>query len=250
MAEFENKTAIVTGAAKGLGKAIAIDLFNARANVVLADRDIAEAQALAKRLDASQKRAYPFRVDVSDPDAVQALVEETVSRFGGLHLAVNNAGLTGPRGTRTADYGLQDWKDVIDTNLNGIFYCLKYEIPEILKSGGGAIVNMSSGAGAVGQIGTPAYVASKHAIVGLTKAVALEYATENIRVNAIGPGYVETETIQALPQEVRDAMANLHPMNRLAKTREVADMVHFLLSDKASFATGAFYLLDGGYAAR
>lgn len=250
VSEFAEKIAVVTGAATGLGEAIAIKLYENGAKVILVDIDADRAQEVAKRLDSSSKRTHVIKTDVSDHRAVEAMVAETVERFGGLHLAVNNAGFTGPHEINTADYEIEWWHRVIATNLSGIFFGLKYEIPAMIRSGGGAIVNMSSAAGVVGVAGLAPYVAAKHGIVGLTKAVALEYASQGIRVNAIGPGYVDTPKMRELPESARSQIAAFHPLGRLARTEEVAEMVSFLLSERASFVTGSFHLMDGGSTAR
>lgn len=250
MSEFTDKVAIVTGAAIGLGEAIALKLYENGARVILVDINAERAQEVAKRLDSSGKRTHAIETDVSDHRAVEAMVAETVERFGGLHLAVNNAGFTGPHGINIADYEIEWWERVIATNLSGIFFGLKYEIPAIIRSGGGAIVNMSSAAGAVGVAGIAPYVAAKHGIVGLTKTAALEYANKGIRVTAIGPGYVDTPKMRELSEEARSQMTASHPLGRLARTEEVAEMVSFLLSERASFVTGSFHLMDGGYTAR
>ena len=142
------------------------------------------------------------------------------------------------------------WNQVLAIDLGGVFFGMKYEIPAILASGGGAIVNMSSGAGVVGQPGTPAYVAAKHAIVGLTKATALEYARRNLRVTAVAPGFVETESMRALPDEVRAELADMHPVGRIGRPEEIAELTSFLLSDRAAFITGSVHLIDGGITAR
>ena len=188
--------------------------------------------------------------DVRDPKAMEDAVKRIVERFGALNLAVNNAGVTGPAGTPVQDIGADVWREVIETDLTGVFFSMKYEIPAMLANGSGAIVNMSSANGLVGLPGMAAYTAAKHGIIGLTRSAALELAESNIRVCAVAPGYVATPRILDSGKEVTERMAGVHPMKRLATREEVADLVAYLLSDRAAFMTGSVHSIDGGYTAQ
>jgi NAD(P)-dependent dehydrogenase (short-subunit alcohol dehydrogenase family) len=173
-----------------------------------------------------------------------------VDTYGGLHIAVNNAGIGGASAP-TGEYGIDDWKKVIDINLNGVFYGLRYEIPAMLESGGGAIVNVASILGSVGFANAPAYVAAKHGVVGLTKNAAIEYATQNIRVVSVGPGFIKTPLLDKnLDEETMKVIAGMHPVQRMGTPDEVANLITYLVSDEASFLTGGYYLVDGGYTAQ
>lgn len=248
--DFAGKSAIVTGGASGIGAAIMRQLARAGARVLVADLDMSAAEAIAAEVTAAGGVAEAHKVDVGTATEVEAMVARAVTAFGGLHLAVNNAGIGGPAAP-TGEYPLDGWHKVIDVNLNSVFYGLRYEIPAILASGGGAIVNMASILGSVGFAMSPAYVASKHAIVGLTKNAAIEYAKQNIRVNAIGPGFIDTPLLSKnLTPEVLEFIKSLHPVGRLGTSDEVAALTLFLLSDQASFITGSYHLVDGGYVAQ
>lgn len=250
MRDFEGKTAIVTGAGSGIGAAIAIELAARGAHVVAADIDMVAAETTVTKIASTLGNARACRVDIADPRSVEQMVAFAVETFGGPHLAVNNAGIGGPSET-TANYALEDWQKIIDVNLNGVFYGLKYEIAAMLKSGGGAIVNMSSILGAVGWENACAYVSTKHALIGLTKTAAMEYAGHNIRINAVGPAFIDTPLLSKnLDAETIGQLAALHPVGRLGTPEEVSALTCFLLSAKASFITGSYHLVDGGYTAK
>ncbi|CAN7584667.1 SDR family NAD(P)-dependent oxidoreductase [Mesorhizobium amorphae] len=250
MKDFKDKVAIVTGAGSGIGAAIAIELAARGAHVVAADIDMASAVRTVTQISDTLGNPRPCQVDVVDPRSVEQMVAFAVETFGGLHLAVNNAGIGGPSET-TANYPLEDWQKIIDVNLNGVFYGLKYEIAAMLKSGGGSIVNMSSILGAVGWENACAYVSTKHALIGLTKTAAMEYAGRNIRINAVGPAFIDTPLLtKNLDAETVGQLAALHPIGRLGTAEEVSALTCFLLSANASFITGSYHLVDGGYTAK
>ncbi len=250
MNDFQDKVAIVTGAGSGIGAAIARELAERGAVVIAADLDLTAAQDVASEIRGDGGRAHAIEVDVADPVAAERLVNFAVETGGGLHLAVNNAGIGGPS-EKVADYPLEDWNRVIDVNLNGVFYGMRYQIAAMLESGGGAIVNVSSILGSVGWANAAPYVAAKHALVGLTRTAALEYAQAGIRVNAVGPAFIDTPLLSKnLDEETLGQLAGLHPVGRLGTSEEVSALTCFLLSDRAGFITGSYHLVDGGYTAR
>jgi NAD(P)-dependent dehydrogenase (short-subunit alcohol dehydrogenase family) len=246
---FENKVAMVTGAGSGIGAAMARRFAEEGATVVVADVNEAAVREVAGEIEKMAGVAIAVQQDVSDPASVEKSVNLTIEKFGRLDVAVNNAGITGDL-KPLADYGLDAWNKVIAVNLSGVFYGMKYQIPALLRSGGGSIVNIASILGSVAARDSAGYNAAKHGVVGLTKTAALEYAKDGIRVNAIGPGYIDTPLLQNLDREVYDGLVGLHPIGRLGKAEEVAELALFLASDKASFVTGSYHLVDGGYTAQ
>ena len=243
--EMQGKVALVTGGGSGLGRACALAFGRAGANVVVADVDVDGGGETVAGIDGP---AALLRVDVTQPGEVAGMVDQTVERFGRLDLAVNNAGMTGASAP-TADYTLDDWNRAIGLNLTGVFLCLKYEIPAMLATGGGAIVNMASGAGLVGFAGLPAYVASKHGVVGLTRAAALEYVKAGIRINAVCPGSTRTPMLEGFMdgnEQIEKAMTAGVPLGRLGRPDEIAEAVVWLCSDAASFVVGHAMAVDGG----
>jgi NAD(P)-dependent dehydrogenase (short-subunit alcohol dehydrogenase family) len=209
---------------------------------------------LGKEVVATVKKAGGdaifLKVDVSDVQAVEKMVADTVAEFGRLDIAVNNAGIGGEQNP-VGSYGIDSWLKVIGVNLNAVFYCMRYEIPQMLTQGGGAIVNMTSILGSVGFASSSAYVAAKHGVVGLTKSAALEYGKSGLRINSVGPGFIKTPLLAgALDEPTMAYLAGLHASGRMGESEEVANLVAFLCSDEASFMTGGYYLVDGGYTAQ
>lgn len=248
---MKNKVALVTGAASGIGRATALAFAREGARVVVSDMDTDGGNETVEQITAQNGEAFFVKTDVSVSAEVQHLVQQTVERYGRLDYACNNAGIGGEMAP-TAEYSEESWNKVIGVNLTGVWLCMKYEIRQMQQQGGGAIVNMSSILGWVGFNGAPAYVASKHALHGLTKNAALEYAAHNIRVNAVCPAFIRTPLIEKTMSEeqLSQMIVPLHPMGRIGTPEEVAELVIWLCSDKASFVTGSSYLVDGGYVAR
>jgi NAD(P)-dependent dehydrogenase (short-subunit alcohol dehydrogenase family) len=243
--------AIVTGASSGIGRATAEWYIREGIAVVLADVADEAGEALAQALRLSGGLAVFVHCDVSDPEQCQHVVDVAMSEYGRLDIAVNNAGIGGELGA-TGGYSLEVWRRVIDVNLNGVFYGMRAQIPAMLKSGGGTIVNVSSILGAVGFAGAPAYVTAKHGLLGLTKAAALDHSAQGIRVNAVGPAFIKTPMIDPIDEDPagHDMLVSLHPIGRIGEPEEVAELFGFLTSTKASFITGSYLPVDGGYLAR
>jgi NAD(P)-dependent dehydrogenase (short-subunit alcohol dehydrogenase family) len=249
--DLTGRVAVVTGGSSGIGRSTAEAYARAGARTVVADVDAETGHETVRLIEEAGGEAIFVRADVARPQECEALAAAAVEHFGRLDFACNNAGVGGAQNA-TADYDLDEWQRVIAINLSGVFYCMKYQIPRMLENGGGAIVNMASILGRVGFAGAPAYVAAKHGVVGLSRNTAIEYATQGIRVNSIGPAFVSTPLIAALESDptVNDMLVALHPMGRLGRPEEVADLVVFLSSDQASFITGSYYPVDGGYLSR
>ena len=248
MGALDGKAALVTGGGSGLGRASAIALARAGATVTVVDvNEDGGKETAALVYEEAGGDAEFVRADVTRPDDVATMVDQVVARWGHLDCAVNNAGMTGASAS-TADYELDDWNRAIALNLTGVFLCLKYELPAMLERGG-SIVNMASGAGLVGFPGLPAYVASKHGVVGLTKAAALEYAQQGVRINAICPGSTRTPMLEGFmggDEQVERMMTRAVPLGRLGMPSEIAEAVVWLCSDAASFVVGHALAVDGG----
>ncbi|MFE4195849.1 SDR family NAD(P)-dependent oxidoreductase [Paenarthrobacter sp. NPDC056912] len=250
MGNFEGKTALVTGGGSGLGEAISKDLAKNGVNVVVADVNLDAATRVANEITADGGSAVPFQGNTAVAEDSKKAVDFAVETYGALNYAVNNAGIGGASAP-VGELDIEDWDRVIAINLSGVLYGMRYQIPAILASGAseGAIINMASIHGAVAAPGNAAYTAAKHGVVGMTKNAAAEYGAQGLRVNAIGPGYIDTPLLAAAPKEVINGLEAKHPLGRLGKAEEIANVTTFLLSDKASFMTGSYVLVDGGYTA-
>lgn len=251
MTEFDGKVAIVTGASSGIGRAVALLYGRGGGRVVVSDVAEEGGEETARMIRDAGGQARFVRADVASPEDCEALVAAAEESYGRLDIACNNAGIGGESAT-TGDYTIEGWRRVIDVNLSGVFYCMKYEIAAMLRAGGGSIVNLASILGKVGFATAPAYVSAKHGMVGLTKTAAIEYAARGIRVNSVGPGFIRTPLIADLDNdpETHRTLVSLHPQGRLGESDEVSEVVGFLSSDRASFVNGAYYSVDGGYLAR
>ncbi|MDR7103650.1 SDR family NAD(P)-dependent oxidoreductase [Croceicoccus sp. BE223] len=241
---FAGKSAIVTGAGKGIGAATARRLAAEGANVVCADRDEAALTEIMATISGDGGKAFAVTADVSKPEQVEAMVSAAISHFGALHLAVNNAGIGLPSAP-TAEQSLENWNTMIAVNLSGVFHGLKYQIPAILASGGGAIVNVASMFAHHALRGHAGYTAAKFGVVGLTRTAAADYADKPIRINTVCPGVIDTPLARSGGDDT-DAVTAMIPVGRLGKAAEVAGVIAFLLSDDASYVTASEYDVDGG----
>lgn len=247
---FDDKVAIVTGGGSGIGEACAMTFADAGAKVVVADIDVQNGERVAQAINDNGGTALFVKANTANAGDVEAMVNSAIKTYGKLDIAVNNAGIGGEP-NMTGDYSLEGWHKVIDVNLHGVFYGMRYQIPRMLENGGGAIVNMASILGSVGFATAPAYVAAKHAVVGLTKSAAIEYSAQGIRINSVGPGFIVTPLLESsLDEEATKALTGMHPIGRMGTAQEVANLVAFLCSPPASFITGGYYVVDGAYTAQ
>ncbi len=250
--KFKGKVALVTGSGAGIGRASAVAFAKEGAKVVVTDIAVEGGNETVEIIKKAGGEAIFVKADVSKASEVETLINKVISTYGRLDYAHNNAGIEGKM-VLTADCTEEDWDRIININLKGIWLCMKNEIPQMLKQGGGAIVNTSSIAGLVGFQGMPAYTASKFGVNGLTKVAALDYAKDNIRINSICPGVIHTAMVDRLVAanpEMEPALVKGTPVGRMAKPEEIASAVVWLCSDEASFVTGNNMVVDGGYTAQ
>lgn len=247
--ELKGKVALITGAASGIGESTALLFAKEGAKLVLTDIDKEKGKALMNKIYNGGGDAVFVKADTSVPGDCEISVEKAMDEFGRLDVAVNNAGIGGAQAP-VGEYEIEDWQQVININLSGVFYGMRYQIPAMLRSGGGSVINVASILGSVGYAHSCAYAAAKHGVVGLSKSAAIEYSSKGIRVNSVGPGFIKTPLIEGLNMEQLDKLVEMHPIGRLGEAEEVAQLFVWLASDRASFATGAYYPIDGGYLAQ
>ena len=243
--EFDGRCAFVTGGGSGIGAAVATRLAADGARVAVTDIDLDAAIATAEAIVRAGGRALALRINVAEPSSVDDAIDAALEEFGALHLAVNSAGVGGS-GTLIADCDIKEWHYVLDVDLNGVFYCMRRQIPALVAAGGGSIVNISSLAGERACPLMGPYVAAKHALLGITRTAALEYGYAGVRVNAVAPGPVDTPLLAGLDDATRAVWAAAHPLGRLGRAADVAAASVFLLSDRASMMSGVHWSVDGG----
>ncbi|CAO4165456.1 SDR family NAD(P)-dependent oxidoreductase [Methylorubrum extorquens] len=246
MGRFNGKVAFITGAASGIGRAAAIAFAKEGAQVAITDRTEEGLERLRAEIEGNGGAVIAIRCDVSLPEDVEAAVARTVERFGRLDCAFNNAGVEN-KAAPVHEIALDEWDRILGINLRGAFVCMKHEIAQMLRQGGGVVVNTSSGAGIRGVAGGASYAASKHALIGLTKSAALDYAKANIRVNAVLPGNIETPMMERFTGGDIQKAIELEPVGRLGKPEEIAEAVLWMCSDLSAFVTGASISVDGGW---
>ena len=243
---FADKVVFITGAASGIGRAAAVAFAGEGARVAIVDRTKDALADTAAAVEATGGEVLAIACDVSDPDQVETAVARTVERFGRLDIAFNNAGVEN-KAAPVHEIGLAEWDRILSTNLRGTFSCMKHELAQMVAQGSGVVINTSSGAGIRGVAGGAAYAASKHAIIGLTRSAALDYATQNIRVNAVLPGNIETPMMDRFTGGDIQKAIDLEPIGRLGKPQEIAEAVLWMASDLGGFVTGAATVVDGGW---
>jgi len=247
--ELKGKVALITGAASGIGESTALLFAAEGARVFLTDIDLEKGEKLVKKIEENGGDAVFLKADTSSPSDSEKSVSEAVRQFGKLDIAINNAGIGGPQHP-VGEYPIDGWDKVISINLSGVFYGMRYQIPAMLQNGKGSIVNVASILGSVGFANSAAYVAAKHGVLGLTKSAALEYSAKGIRVNSVGPAFIKTPMLKDLDKDLLKQLVNVHPIGRLGEADEVAQLFLWLAGEKSSFATGAYYPIDGGYLAQ
>tara|TARA_R110000824_G_scaffold288508_6_gene476960 strand:- start:71522 stop:72292 length:771 start_codon:yes stop_codon:yes gene_type:complete len=250
--DYAGKVVLVTGAGSGIGAETALKFAANNAKVIVSDLDLASGEAVVRQIKKSGGDAVYIRCDVSQSQQVEALIAHSIDHYGQLNIACNNAGIEGIQGI-TTECSEENFERVYNTNIKGVWLCMKHEIPQMVEAGGGAIVNLSSIAGLIGFPGLPAYVASKHAVAGLTKTAALEYAVSNVRVNAVCPGPIMTPMLERLmattPGFEEQILAGV-PEHRIGQPADIADTILYLCSDQASYITGQCLAIDGGWVAQ
>lgn len=247
--ELKEKVVLITGAASGIGESTALLFAKEGAKLVLTDLNEDKGNKILESVLELGAEAIFLKADVSKAEDSDKSVQRALEKFGKLDIAVNNAGIGGPQHP-VGEYDIEAWNNVIAINLSGVFYGMHYQIPAMLRNGKGSIINVTSILGSVGFANSAAYVAAKHGVVGLTKSAAIEYSAQGIRINSVGPAFIKTPLLEGLEQELLDQLVSLHPIGRLGEADEVAELFLWLASDRASFATGAYYPIDGGYLAR